>query len=112
MKIPDIMLVATRLTIEDLLDVFIEIARKLTWKLEETTKDRDSWKSTFEMYRDAVLREMGGKLINKHHDIDAFVLTVRFHYENSQLWLAHQNRLQGLNKDPFWDVPEFKEKNL
>jgi hypothetical protein len=35
------------------------------------------WQHEFVIYRNAWLRELGGKLINKHHEIDAFVLTTR-----------------------------------
>lgn len=46
-------------------------------ELRKAAEDAASWKSHFEMYRDAWIRELGGWLVPKHHEIDALVLTTR-----------------------------------
>jgi len=45
--------------------------------IEGLAKDRDEWKRDRQMFADAWLRELGGRVINKHHLIDALVLTTR-----------------------------------
>lgn len=97
------MLVATELTVEDMLEIFTVLASKLTHERDNALAKASTWKREFEMYRSAWLREMGGKLCHKTHDIDAFVKTMKYHYERSQKWDAYENRL--LNRDPFWMVP-------
>lgn len=97
-------LIAAELNTDDMLDLFVELARKLTHERDQARKDAATWKSEFEMYRTAWLREMGGKLCWKSHDIDAFVKTMKYHYERSKMWEAYQNGLLG--RDPFWMVPE------
>lgn len=46
-------------------------------KAQEAERRAEDWRHEFNMYRSAWLRELGGKLIPKRHDIDAFVLTTR-----------------------------------
>lgn len=72
-------------------------------KLRDMQKNRDGWKSAFEMYRDAWFRELGGKVFNKHHEIDGLVLTTRWLREQADKWVAYENGLAG--RDPFWMVP-------
>jgi hypothetical protein len=98
------MLVATELTTEDMLEIMTEIARKLTWELDRTIKDRNSWKSHFEMYRGAWLREMGGTIVRKSHEIDGFVLRAKEIYAGYIAWKTMENI--SLNRDPFWMVPD------
>lgn len=43
-------------------------------KLRDAAAEAQRWKETFEMYRNAWRRELGGTLPNKTHDIDAFAL--------------------------------------
>lgn len=43
----------------------------------EEARRAEDWRHEFNMYRTAWLRELGGKLIPKRHDIDAFVLTTK-----------------------------------
>jgi hypothetical protein len=45
--------------------------------IAEVERERDQWKQEFELYRRAWIRELGGTLINKTHEIDALVLTSR-----------------------------------
>jgi len=45
--------------------------------VEEAKKDATSWKHHWQMYRDAWVRELGGWLVPKSHEIDALVLTTR-----------------------------------
>ncbi len=93
------MLVATELTTEDMLDIFIELARKLACKLTDETREKQSWQNEFNMYRDAWLRELGNKLISKSHEIDALVLTTKQMYADAQRWRAF---------DCFWDALDLK----
>lgn len=58
-----------------LVSVLIQEIRDLNERLVD-------WKHEFLMYRNAWLREIGGKLIWKRHDIDAFVLTTRWALTN------------------------------
>lgn len=53
---------------------------------DELRKDRDSWKSHWEMYANAWKRELGGKLFNKRHLIDALVMTTEWLRENFEKW--------------------------
>lgn len=46
-------------------------------KAFEEARRAEDWRHEFNLYRTAWLRELGGKLIPKRHDIDAFVLTTR-----------------------------------
>lgn len=103
-KVKHTMLVATELTTEDVLELFMELARKLTYERDRAAGEARDRQSQFEMYRTAWLREMGGKLIHKSFDIDALVLTTQFHYANSQRWQAFQHRIAS--RDPFWMVNE------
>jgi hypothetical protein len=49
----------------------------LEHELAAAKKDAEDWKRHFEMYRKAWIRELGGWLIPKAHEIDALVLTTR-----------------------------------
>ena len=98
------MLVATELGTEDLLDIFVALADKLTYERNKAVNDAKSWKREFEMYRSAWIREMGGTIIAKSHDIDGCVLRAKQIYSQAQSWIAYQNGLSG--RDPFWIVPE------
>ncbi len=46
-----------------------------TPKFEVVEMDKDGWRRTAEMYLRAWIRELGGRLFNKTHLIDALVLT-------------------------------------
>lgn len=98
------MLVASELSTEDVLDIFIALAKSLTNQRDRAMKDAADWKHEFQMYRDAWLREMGGVIVMKSHDIDGFVLRARNIYQDALAWRAYQNGLAG--RDPFWMVPE------
>jgi hypothetical protein len=98
------LLVATELTTEDLLEIFVVLAEKLTHQRDADRKEAHDWKSTFEMYRGAWLREMGGTIIHKSHEIDGFVLRAQQIYKQAENWIAHSNGL--LARDPFWMIPE------
>jgi hypothetical protein len=58
----------------ELAETGIKVFEKLAKDNEQKALD---WQHEFNMYRSAWLRELGGKLIPKAHDIDAFVLTTR-----------------------------------
>lgn len=49
----------------------------LVTKLSDARQDAENWKSEYEMFANAWLREIGGKIIPKTHLIDALVLTTR-----------------------------------
>lgn len=51
--------------------------RVLEAKLKQAERERDDWKHEYQMFVNAWRRELGGKLINKWHLIDALVLTTR-----------------------------------
>jgi hypothetical protein len=44
-------------------------------EVEALAKDRDSWKSQFELYAGSWLRNLGGAIFNKRHRIDALAMT-------------------------------------
>lgn len=46
-------------------------------QLSDAKRSTEDWKSEANQYANAWQRELGGKLINKHHLIDALVLTTR-----------------------------------
>jgi hypothetical protein len=46
-------------------------------RAEVAEKEADDWKREHNIYRSAWLREIGGQIRNKHHEIDGFVLTTR-----------------------------------
>jgi len=54
-----------------------EILGKRDDSLRLMTMDRDGWKREFNTYRRAWIRELGGTLVPKTHDIDSLVLTTR-----------------------------------
>ena len=65
--------------------LFFGLARQYDW----TVKDRDGRLREFNMWRSAWLREIGGVIRHKHHEIDGFVLRTRDIYE-------HWQKTQGL----------------
>lgn len=54
-----------------------EMFNEAATMIEGLQKDRDGWKCDRQMFVDAWLRELGGRVINKRHLIDALVLTTR-----------------------------------
>jgi len=58
------------------------------------------WEHEFNMYRTAWLREIGGIIRKKSHEIDGFVLRTRELFEQAKKWANYENGLLG--KDPFW----------
>ena len=70
--------------------------------------DRDGWKRQYEMYRSAWLREIGGVIVRKSHEIDGFVLRTQQIYQQAGKWIAYENGLLG--RDPFWMVPDSEAK--
>jgi hypothetical protein len=58
----------------ELAEVGIKVFERLAKENEQKALD---WEHEFNMYRSAWLRELGGELIPKTHDIDSFVLTTR-----------------------------------
>ena len=46
-------------------------------KAKEAERSAEDWRREFNMYRRAWIRELGGKVIPKTHDIDSLVLTTR-----------------------------------
>jgi hypothetical protein len=79
---------------------------ELEVQLEETKKDALAWKREFDMYRRAWLREIGGVIANKTHEIDGFVLRTHEIYEKSRKWDAEQAKIQMRLRDAFYDVPD------
>jgi hypothetical protein len=77
-------------------------ARGLQAGREQMREELYALERNFRIYRQAWLRELGGKLIRKSHEIDAFVLTTRWLYERAQKWIAYENGLA--KRDPFWMV--------
>jgi hypothetical protein len=71
---------------------------------DRAVRQRDQWEDSFNMYRTAWLREIGGVIDRKSHEIDGFVLRTRRIYEQSKKWIAHENGV--LLKDPFASVSE------
>ena len=51
--------------------------RKKIAELKERLYELEDIKHDFDMYRNAWIRELGGRLIPKTHEIDALVLTTR-----------------------------------
>jgi hypothetical protein len=78
--------------------------------LRKQLADEQGWKESFEMYRRAWLRSIGGTIVRKSHEIDGFVLRTEEVYKGYRNWVAHTNGLIG--KDPFWNVPEPGEAAL
>lgn len=58
----------------ELAETGIKVFERLAKENEQRAKD---WQHEFNMYRSAWLRELGGRLVPKTHEIDAFVLTTR-----------------------------------
>ena len=106
-KVEHRLLVATELNTEDMLEIFVTLAKKLTWELERVRKEAKEWEGSLHMYRDAWLRELHNELLPKSHEIDALVLTTRLRYAQAKKWESYENR--ELSRDPFWMVPEFKQ---
>lgn len=78
---------------------------RLEAEVKDAKRDAESWKQELNMYRSAWLREIGGVIDRKSHEIDGFILRTRRIYEQSKKWIAHENGL--LLKDPFHAVPEY-----
>jgi FtsZ-binding cell division protein ZapB len=76
----------------------VEIA-KLKAELDEAQEKVKSWEQDFNMYRRAWIRELGGLVIPKHHDIDALVLTTRDQREKSLRCEAAESRLSALTTE-------------
>ncbi len=53
-------------------------------ELAASLEEERGWKREFDMYRRAWIRELGGRLIPKTHEIDALVLTTRQLREDTQ----------------------------
>jgi len=53
-------------------------------KLAASLEEERGWKREFDMYRRAWIRELGGRLIPKTHEIDALVLTTQRLREDTQ----------------------------
>jgi hypothetical protein len=80
--------------------------RELEAELADSKKDAEGWKREFNMYRSAWLREIGGTIANKHHEIDGFVLRTREIYEKSRKWDTQQQLTEMRLRDAFHDVPD------
>lgn len=63
--------------LQEKLDKSEERAEKSVAQLADAKKDAESWKSHWKMYRDAWVRELGGWVVPKRHEIDSLVLTTR-----------------------------------
>ena len=87
----------------------LEQAREAIRKAES---ERDAWKGEFNMYRSAWLREIGGSIIRKTHEIDGFVLKTQEVYDKARKWDAMQRRIDAKLHDPFYSVPEPVEAAL
>lgn len=72
-----------------------EVAR-LEKERDAALKDVDGWKREFNIWRSAWLREIGGTIRNKHHEIDGFVLRTRDIYELSKRAEAAEARIREL----------------
>lgn len=73
-------------------------------RAEKAEQGLTDWKRQFEMYRTAWLREIGGVIVRKTHEIDGFVLRTQQIYQQAQKWIAYENG--QLLRDPFWMVPD------
>lgn len=58
-------------------DDLVRRVRELARHVETLERDRDDWKRDAEMHRRAWVRELGGVIWRKHHEIDGLVLTTR-----------------------------------
>jgi hypothetical protein len=65
----------------------------------EARKVEEAWEQDFNMYRSAWIRELGGLVIPKHHDIDALVLTTRDQRERALRCDAAESRLSALTTE-------------
>lgn len=73
-------------------------AEQLEQKILELTKDRDDWKHEWEIYKGAWLRELGGYFRNKHHLIDALVVSTRELRERANTVALERDELFAKNK--------------
>lgn len=69
-----------------------ERVREYENRINQLEKELKSWKSEFNMWRSAWLREIGGVIRNKHHEIDGFVLRTRDIYDKAK-------RFDAMDKD-------------
>jgi hypothetical protein len=77
----------------------LALIAKLKAELDEAQEKVKSWEQDFNMYRRAWIRELGGLVIPKHHDIDALVLTTRDQREKSLRCEAAESRLSALTTE-------------
>lgn len=76
-------------------------------EVEALTKDRDSWRSEFELYAGSWLRNLGGRIFNKRHRIDALAMTTEHQREGCARATA-----AGLIGQAFYrNDPEDKERH-
>lgn len=110
-KVEHTMLVATELTTEDLLEIFIALAKNLGRDLQRAEENVASWESTVEMYRNAWHRELRYESRTRYgnkHEIDALVMATRDVMRDAERWRTQENGL--LDRDPFWMVPDLEAK--
>ena len=81
-----------------------EEVKRLKTQLKNVEKDRDSWKSEWDMTTRAWIRELGGKVFPKTHLIDSLVLTTRQMKTNLEALQAWKE--QAINLYPDLDKHE------
>ena len=70
--------------------------------IAELKTSLDDWKRTFNMYRSAWLREIGGVIRNKSHEIDGFVGRTRDIYQGYQAAIDELRVLRRIPKGEVW----------